>query len=139
MRLKFHPQAYVFVSEALKVAQDSMGRIPVDGDEQSAHITGPELLNGVRILGCRSFGMLAPDVFSHWGLSSTLDFGRLVFDLIERGEMRKTEQDQLEDFDKVYEFSEVFGDKYQFDFSRAFRRNENLPATPKGHSATGPN
>lgn len=89
-------------------------RQPVDeSDEESLHVTGPELLAGIRELGLRRFGLLARDVFAYWGIKSTRDFGCVVFELIERGEMRKTDDDQLEDFDDVYCFGVVLDAEYQ--------------------------
>jgi uncharacterized repeat protein (TIGR04138 family) len=43
-----------------------------------------------------------------------------VFELIERGEMRKTEHDQICDFFDVYDFEDVFVRQYRIDVSRAF-------------------
>jgi uncharacterized repeat protein (TIGR04138 family) len=120
-QLRFHPQAYVFVTEALRLTQELLGREHrEETDEASAHITGRELLDGVRLMGQRQFGMLAPSVFKSWGVQSTEDFGLIVFELIERGELRKTDRDQLSDFRDVYTFDTVFGDEYRIDTSRAF-------------------
>lgn len=121
-RLKYAPQAYLFISEALRVAQDELGRISSgEPDDDSAHISGPELLEGVRILGLKQFGMMAPVVFRSWGVMSTDDFGRIVFELIERGDMRKTDRDQLTDFFGIYDFADAFQRNYQIDVSRAFK------------------
>lgn len=122
LRLKYHPHAYLFVSEALKLAQEQLGRDhDAEAGEEGAHISGRELLEGVRLLGSRHFGMMAPSVFSHWGVRATDDFGEIVFELVERGQMRKTDRDQLSDFYEVYDFRDVFGDDYAIDTSKAFR------------------
>lgn len=120
-RLLFHPHAYVFVSEALKTAQELVSRQLVDRLDETHHISGPELLEGVRILGLRLYGLMAPVVFRHWGLSSTDDFGRIVFEMIERGDMRKSDSDQLSDFHGVYSLDESFAHDYKIDVSKAFR------------------
>ena len=120
-RLLFHPHAYVFVSEALKTAQELVTRQVVDRLDETHHITGPELLEGVRILGLRLYGLMAPVVFRHWGLSSTDDFGRIVFEMIDRGDMRKSDSDQLSDFHGVYSLDESFAHDYKIDVSKAFR------------------
>ena len=60
-------------------------------------------------------------MFRHWGITSTEDFGRIVWDLIEGGEMRRTDRDQLSDFSSVYDFEETFDRDYQIDTSAAFR------------------
>ena len=120
-RLLFHPHAYVFVSESLKTAQELIGRQLVGRLDETHHISGPELLEGVRVLGLRLYGLMAPVVFRHWGLSSTDDFGRIVFEMIERGEMRKSETDQLSDFHGIYAIDESFAHDYKIDVSKAFR------------------
>lgn len=118
----FHPQAYVFVSEALKTAQELVTRQMVnDRLDETHHISGPELLEGVRVLGLRLYGLMAPVVFRHWGLQSTDDFGRIVFEMIDHGEMRKSETDQLSDFHDVYAIDETFAHDYKIDVSKAFR------------------
>ena len=115
----YHPQAYRFVFSSLRFTQEQLGR---SGDsEETGHISGPELLDGIRLLGLQHFGMLAITVFHNWGITSTDDFGHIVFELIERGEMRKTEHDQLTDFFGVYDFSKVFCEQYTLDTSAAFR------------------
>lgn len=121
-RLRYHRHAYYFVTEALRLAQELLGRESSDADDDSAHITGRELLDGVRVLGLRQFGMMAPVVFAHWGITTTDDFGQIVFEMIEREELRKTERDQVSDFADVYHFDDVFQQNYQVDTSKAFRQ-----------------
>jgi uncharacterized repeat protein (TIGR04138 family) len=128
-RLKFHPDAYRFVFEALQFSQENLKKASQEADDDSAHITGPELLAGVRDLGLKKFGMLAKTVFQYWGVRSTDDFGRIVFELIECGEMRKTDRDQLSDFFGVYDFDQALVNDYQIDTSVAFKRNTQ-PASP---------
>lgn len=122
--LKYHTDAYRFVDSALRFTQKRLDRIPKseeDFDEEAAHISGPELLDGVRELALQEFGLMTIPVFRHWGVRSTDDFGRIVFDFIERGAMRKTERDQVTDFFAVYDFDEVFDASYRVDLSEAFR------------------
>ncbi len=121
-RLKFHPDAYRFVFEALQFTQEHLKKTAQDAEDDSAHISGPELLDGVRELGLRKFGMLAKTVFQHWGVRSTDDFGRIVFELIECGEMRKTDRDQLTDFFGVYDFDNALVRDYSIDTAGAFKR-----------------
>jgi uncharacterized repeat protein (TIGR04138 family) len=120
-QLRYHPQAYLFVTEALRLTQEILGREPgSEEDEQSAHISGRELLDGVRVMAQRQFGMLAPTVFKAWGVNATEDFGHIVFELVERGELRKTDRDQLSDFQDVYAFDAVFCEQYSIDTKKAF-------------------
>ena len=122
-RLRYHPDAERFLFEALHFTQEKLGRPqPRDPDDDAAHITGAELLEGVREFSLRQFGLLARTVFDHWGVRSTEDFGRIVFELVDRGEMRKTERDSLADFCDVYEFDQALDHDYRIDTSQAFRR-----------------
>ena len=55
--LKYHPDAYRFVDQALRFTQRRLGRTldsveqehAPEFDEERAHISGPELLDGVRL------------------------------------------------------------------------------------------
>ncbi|MFO1022458.1 MAG: Minf_1886 family protein [Planctomycetales bacterium] len=120
-KLKYPVPAYHFVLAALKHTQESLGYIRKKGDsEEQSHVTGQELCRGFRDFAQQQLGLMAMTVFRQWGLQSTDDIGEIVFELIERGEMRKTEQDQLSDFFDVYDFREAFEKNYQIDVSHAF-------------------
>lgn len=123
--LKFHPDAYRFVDAALRHTQRNLGRISESVEEEPtediAHISGSELLDGIRELATKEFGMMALAVFHHWGVFSTDDFGRIVFDFIERGAMRKTDRDQMSDFYEVYDFEQVFDREYDIDLTHVFQ------------------
>jgi uncharacterized repeat protein (TIGR04138 family) len=116
----FHPLAYKFVFSALRFTQEQLGRDR--SSETTGHISGSELLDGIRRLGLQHFGILSVTVFKKWGITTTGDFGRVVFELIEAGEMRKTPNDQLDDFVDVYEFNKVFNEDYTLDTAEAFSR-----------------
>jgi uncharacterized repeat protein (TIGR04138 family) len=106
----YHPAAQRFVLESLRYIQEQLGRDR--GSDKSGHISGPELLEGVRQLGIQRYGMLCPTVFRKWNVLSTADFGHIVFRMIEDGEMRKTPEDSLDDFHDVYDFDRVFIEEY---------------------------
>lgn len=120
--LRYKPAAYQFVFAALRVAQEQLGRSLEDDDEEASHVSGPELLEGIRRLALNQFGLMTNLVFHHWGIQRTDDFGHMVFEMIERGEMRKTDRDQLGDFEALYDFSEAFDRDYRVDVSEAFRK-----------------
>ena len=126
-RLRYHADAYRFVSAALPYAQKLLNRsytanMDAGGaDDESAHITGPELLDGIRRFALENFGLLTLTVFRRWGIRTTDDFGRIVFELIDRGELRKTDRDRLSDFYAVYDFEDVFDRDYMIDAGKAFR------------------
>ena len=97
---RFDVQAYYFVFEALEWLMSRMG--------ERRHVSGAELSQAVRDLAVERFGMLAGSVMSSWGVKCTSDFGRIVYDLIEAGQMSKTDGDDIHDFDAVYDFDKAF-------------------------------
>lgn len=99
-RRRYPLEAYLFLYQALDAAQRLVG--------EKRHVSGPELLEGMRRLAVEQFGPLALMVFNHWGLRRTQDVGEMVFNLVERELMGKTDDDKREDFDAVYDFEEVF-------------------------------
>ena len=57
------------------------------------------------------FGPLARTVFDSWNVRGTSDFGRIVFNLVAAGEMGKTDDDSIADFNDVYRFADAFPDE----------------------------
>lgn len=116
----YHPNAFKFVYSALRFSQEQLGRDR--RSEFSGHISGPELLDGMRLLALQHFGMLSVQVFKSWGVTSTDDIGHIVFEMIDAGEMRRTPHDQLSDFFGVYDFEKAFCEDYKLDISAAFSK-----------------
>ncbi len=96
----YKKEAYVFVISALDyyLMKRNVKR----------HVSGQELLNGISEFAKKEFGPMVLPVFNYWGVSETSDFGNIVYHLIEKGLFSKQTQDNLEDFDQVYEFEEEF-------------------------------
>ncbi|NIL98198.1 MAG: hypothetical protein GTO53_10265 [Planctomycetales bacterium] len=72
--------------------------------EEECHVSGQELCAAIRHLAMEQYGYMAKCVFNRWGVKSTSDFGNIVFNLIELGQMRKTDSDRREDFNDVFDF-----------------------------------
>jgi uncharacterized repeat protein (TIGR04138 family) len=98
-------EAYEFVFAALTHTQKMLGRLPGKNDAADAqyHVTGRELVAGVRDLALREFGFMARIVFRMWGIRSTADFGEIVFNLVQENLMSKTDQDCRDDFRDVFD------------------------------------
>ena len=77
------------------------------------HVTGKELLEGIREYALEQYGRLARAVLNYWGIHTTNDFGKIVFALVEAGILRKQPEDKMEDFNNVYDFEEAFDRGYQ--------------------------
>ena len=120
-RLQFPRNAYRFVFDALHQTQRRLYKVQADPEQDTeTHISGAELLEGIRRLALKQFGLMSTTVFHQWGIESTEDFGRLVFELIDRGEMKKNESDSITDFCGIYSFEEEFDRKYRIPLHRAF-------------------
>ena len=72
------------------------------------HVSGQELCWGLRDLAVKRWGMLAKTVLRRWKVKRTEDFGKIVFALIDDGQLRKQPGDTLDDFKNVYDFDEAF-------------------------------
>lgn len=114
-------EAYDFIFHAIQHTQRVMGReMPREGEavQKRHHVSGPELLEGVRQLALLEFGMLAKTVFHVWGLRTTDDWGNIVFNLIDAGLMSKTTDDTRDDFHAVYDFDQALDYRITLDEAR---------------------
>lgn len=111
-------EAYEFVFAALAHTQRLLGRQPPreGGGEPEHHVSGPQLLDGVRDLALREYGLMARTVFRMWGINHTADFGEIVFNLVAAQLMSKTAEDCRDDFRDVYDLDQVLVRDYQIDF-----------------------
>ena len=116
-------EAYEFVFAALAHTQKLLDRVPQPSPEESCemeevvehHVSGPELLDGIRDLALREFGLMARTVFRMWGINRTGDFGEIVFNLIEANLMSKTDRDDRGDFVDVYDLDEELVHNYRIE------------------------
>ena len=103
---RYHRDAYFFVREALDHTQKLIGK-PAKKDE-IRHVSGQQLLDGVRDYALNEYGPMALTVLNEWGLHACEDIGEIVFNMIECNLLAKTEQDTRNDFKSVYNFEEAF-------------------------------
>lgn len=103
---RYRLEGYIFIMHALDMA---MSRKRIKG-----HVSGEELLSGVRDYGRHLFGPTARMVFEHWGVRGTEDFGNIVFNLVTAGILSTSDTDSREDFAGVYDFTEVFERQYDW-------------------------
>ena len=101
---RYRPEAYDFVRQALDYAAHRRG---VRG-----HLTGQELLEGLRALAIERFGPMARLVLEHWGMRCTEDVGEIVFNMVDVALLSKTDSDSRDDFREVYDFRVVFERDY---------------------------
>ena len=108
----YPPEAYDFVQQGLSyTVQEIHGRS--NKPRASRHVCGQQLCEGIRQFALNQYGMLAATVLRLWNIHATLDFGRIVFALIEAGQMQKTDDDTIEDFRNVFDFKTAFESEYR--------------------------
>lgn len=76
--------------------------------EKPRHVSGQELLDGLREFALSEFGPMTKTVLNGWGIQRTEDVGEIVFNMVETGLLGKTEEDSRADFANGYDFDEVF-------------------------------
>jgi uncharacterized repeat protein (TIGR04138 family) len=103
---QYHERAYLFLLATIEFLQTRL--------EVRRHVTGSELAWACRDFAQQQFGLLAPVVLGHWGISRTEDFGRIVYTLVEAGLLVTQPGDSESDFEGVYQFADVFGDSYEW-------------------------
>ena len=106
---RYHRDGYTFLRDALDFTTKQQKKIK---GVSVRHVSGPELLDGVRQYALKEFGPMVMTVFDNWGIHSCEDIGHMVFNLIGAGVFGKTEEDSIEDFKAVYDFQDAFVKPY---------------------------
>jgi uncharacterized repeat protein (TIGR04138 family) len=122
-RLEQYPlEAFHFIQQGLSYSVEKYhGSVPDPNVRR--HISGQQLCEGLREYALMKWGLLARTVLRRWNINNTLDFGRIVFGMIDNGLMQKTEDDTIDDFRNV------------FDFKSAFEADYRIPAEPLSKEA----
>ncbi len=98
--LRYKPEAYCFVREGLDHTVRHL--------EKPRNVSGQELLDGMRKFALAEYGPVTKRVLSEWGINECVDFGNIVFNLVNEGLLGKTDEDSIEDFMTGYDFHEAF-------------------------------
>ena len=102
---RYSVEAYFFVREALDYVVRQL--------ETPRHVSGQELLDGIRNYALKEYGPVTKRVLSEWGIHECIDFGHIVFNLVNEGLLGKTDEDSLDDFSNGYDFTEAFLKPFQ--------------------------
>ena len=111
---RYSIQAYLFVFEALEHTKSLKKRARRKGKGRSApisgsrHVSGRELCEGAKSLALAHYGMLAIPVLAGWGIHATADLGAVVDNLVHSGDLERSQNDSLTDFDDVFDFEAAF-------------------------------
>ena len=101
---RFHEHAYLFVLSALEFCQHKL--------PERRHLSGRELVEGCRGLAIERYGLLARTVLDFWGVTTTVDFGDIVFALVDLGLLQSQPTDTRDEFNEVYDFEDAFDRDY---------------------------
>ena len=115
---RFSREAYEFVSEALHYTAKRLGKLKKDLSREQRHVSGQQLLEGVRRLGQTRFGFLAADVFRQWGIRSSRNFGEIVFNMVDAKLMEKREADSIEDFSDGLDIEKSLAGDFEIEIDR---------------------
>lgn len=137
---RYSQECYSFVREGLDHTLKGLKRA---GTGPKSHVTGQELLHGLRDYALAEFGPMSKSVLNDWGIEQCEDFGQIVFNLVKFNVLGKTDTDSLSDFKNVFSFHDAFVKPFRPVSARvdvpavssvkakAQRPRKNKPATPK--------
>ena len=108
-------EAYKFVQAGLQFTVEKLHAEILNDPEANRHVTGQQLCEGLREFALKEWGLLAPTVLRRWNITTTYDFGRIVFALVDHKHMAKTDDDTVEDFRNVYDFKTAFVQHYKIE------------------------
>jgi uncharacterized repeat protein (TIGR04138 family) len=103
---RYHERAYLFLLGTIEFLQSRL--------EVRRHVTAAELAWACRDFALQQYGLLAPVVLAHWGITRTDDLGRIVYTLVEVGLLVTQPGDHESDFNAVYQFTDAFGESYEW-------------------------
>jgi uncharacterized repeat protein (TIGR04138 family) len=101
-------EAFEFVRHGLNYTVHQVHGDTRNKTDAECHVTGQQLSLGMRDYAIMRYGMMARTVLAHWGITRTIDFGRIVFTMIESKLMQKTEEDDVRDFENIFDFNSAF-------------------------------
>ncbi|MBN1864979.1 MAG: hypothetical protein JW808_08770 [Victivallales bacterium] len=102
---RYPADSYSFVMDAvvytMRKRKDD-DKLPTQGGG-SSHVSGQELLEGIKEFAIVQFGPMASEVFRHWGITNSVSVGNIVFNMVENNLLGKSDADRPEDFNKGFD------------------------------------
>ncbi len=107
---RYERRAYFFLRDALDHTVKAVRKAESKSGKSrgTSHVTGQELVEGIRDYALQQFGPMTYHVLKEWGITRCSDFGELVYLLIGQGVFSKTDSDRKEDFAELYDFETAF-------------------------------
>lgn len=104
---RYSSGAYYFLREALDYTIKKLFTAETP-PSASQHISGQQLLEGIKLFALERYGPMSYELFKSWGVNNCKDFGNIVFNLVDCQVLGKNESDSPKDFAKGYNFKKTF-------------------------------
>jgi len=108
---RYSPYAFQFLFEGLDHAVKLHKRHQREG--AARHVSGQELIEGMKAYARELFGPLAAYVWRTWGIRETIDWGNIVFLLVDAELLTRQDGDTLDDFRSGFDFDREFVETYE--------------------------
>ena len=102
---RYAVEAYSFISDAVLY---TTRKKEAESRMQKRHISGKELLQGIKEFAVEQFGPIAPEVLRYWGLNNSLAIGNVVFNMVNKKLLGKSQEDTIDDFRVEFDFDSEF-------------------------------
>lgn len=106
---RYAAEAYSFISDAVLYTSRKQ---EADSRIQKRHITGKELLLGIKEFAVNQFGPIAPEVLRYWGLNDSMAIGNVVFNMVNNQLLGKSQEDTIDDFRNGFDFDSEFAEPF---------------------------
>jgi uncharacterized repeat protein (TIGR04138 family) len=106
---RYDAGAYFFLKDALDF---TIKRSVSENNGEERHVSGQELLIGVRDFALQEFGPMAHTLLSEWGVRCCQDVGEMVFVLIEEGMFGRQDSDTKDDFREIFDFEKALTEPF---------------------------
>ena len=101
---RFSPEAYEFISDAVIYTTEQLLR----NGNKKRHISGKELLEGIKEFAMSEYGPIAKNVLENWGIKDSISIGHIVFNMVDNQLLGRSEEDTIEDFKGGFDFESAF-------------------------------
>lgn len=107
---RYKADAYFFLRDAL---DHTVKDLRPDELVEHRHVSGKELLDGMREFALKELGSMSLPILRSWGLEKGEDVGQLVYNLIQVEAFGKSEDDDPSDFEGWISFEDAFRKPFQ--------------------------
>ena len=101
---RFLSEAYEFISDAVIYTTEQLQKT----GKKKRHISGKELLEGIKDFAISEYGPIAKEVLESWGIKDTMSIGYIVFNMVDNQLLGSSKEDTIEDFKDGFDFESAF-------------------------------